>query len=228
MKNINTLNTPESLKITRVLTLSLVGVISLLMFSLAITASADTLTRELQLGMSGSDVSTLQAFLAKDPTLYPQGLVTGYFGVMTKSAVTNFQARNGISTVGRVGPVTLQAINSQMSSGNTVGYDRVSPSINTVSLSPSNSGATISWNTNENAAGIIYYGISPITFSEGNSNGSINVSGTSLLANTGMQTAHSGTLTGLNSNTTYYYVLYVKDASGNENVTWPATFKTNQ
>jgi len=71
------------------------------MFGLAFTANAATLTRQLELGMRGDDVSSLQTFLAQDVTIYPQGLVTGYFGSLTKSAVSNFQARNGISTVGR-------------------------------------------------------------------------------------------------------------------------------
>ena len=34
---------------------------------------AATLNRQLELGMSGSDVSDLQTFLAQDPTIYPQG-----------------------------------------------------------------------------------------------------------------------------------------------------------
>ncbi len=198
------------------------------LMALPVLTSAATLTRELQFGMTGDDVSTLQTFLAADVTIYPQGLVTGYFGSLTRAAVINYQARNGISTVGRVGPITLASINSQMSSGNVVGTDRVAPAISGVSISPSATGATISWNTNETASGIIYYSALPIVFGEGSSNGSINVSGASLLVNTGLQIAHSGTITGLNSNTTYNYVLYVKDGSGNENVTWPSTFHTNQ
>jgi peptidoglycan hydrolase-like protein with peptidoglycan-binding domain len=228
MKNINVLENNTSSRISRILVLSILGVVSLFMFSLAYTASAATLTRELQFGMSGQDVSDLQTFLASDNTIYPEGLVTGYFGSLTKSAVMNFQARNGISTVGRVGPITLAAINSQMSSGNTVGFDKVAPSISSISISPLSGGATISWNTNENASGIVYYSASPINLSEGTSNSSVTVSGTSLLVNTGMQIAHSGTITGLSSNSSYYYVIYVKDASGNENVTWPSKFVTSQ
>jgi peptidoglycan hydrolase-like protein with peptidoglycan-binding domain len=205
-----------------------VGIImgAIIIMAIPYMASAATLTRELQFGMSGADVSDLQIFLASDATIYPEGLVTGYFGLLTKSAVLKFQARNGISTVGRVGPITLAAINAQMNNGSTVGTDRTAPVISGTSISPSSSAATISWNTNENAAGIIYYNVSPISMVEAATNGGVNISGTSLLANIGMQTAHSGTLTGLNSNTTYNYVLYVRDASGNENVTWPATFKT--
>lgn len=77
-------------------------------------ANAEALNRQLDFGMSGPDVSTLQAFLAQDKTLYPQGLITGYFGFLTKAAVSNFQSRNGLPAVGRVGPMTLPVINQKM------------------------------------------------------------------------------------------------------------------
>jgi peptidoglycan hydrolase-like protein with peptidoglycan-binding domain len=70
--------------------------------------------------MSGADVSSLQTFLEKYRTIYPQGMVTGYYGNLTKIAVTNFQKRNNILAIGRVGPVTLLALNAQMKSGTPV------------------------------------------------------------------------------------------------------------
>lgn len=77
-------------------------------------AIAGMLTRALQLGSSGDDVSALQTFLAKNPELYPEGLVTGYYGSLTVKAVRRFQAMYGISQVGRVGPMTLQKLNELM------------------------------------------------------------------------------------------------------------------
>lgn len=88
-----------------------------IIMTIAVTASharADTLYRELEVGMSGPDVSSLQTFLTQDKTLYPEGKVTGYFGSLTKKAVRNFQSRNGIKMIGRVGPLTLTAINAKM------------------------------------------------------------------------------------------------------------------
>lgn len=85
-----------------------------------LSANADSLYRELQLGMSGSDVSSLQTFLMKDKSLYPQGQVTGYFGSLTKKAVSTFQSRNGIKAIGRVGPATLKAINAQINNVSSV------------------------------------------------------------------------------------------------------------
>src|SRR5258708_8343637 len=41
------------------------------------------LIRNLKQGMTGADVSALQAILAADPTIYPEGSVTGFFGKLT-------------------------------------------------------------------------------------------------------------------------------------------------
>lgn len=226
MINTKTTNSSIPTRLTRVLTLSIIGVASLLMFSLAYTASAATLYRQLDLGMTGSDVSSLQTFLAQDSTIYPQGLVTGYFGTLTQSAVSNFQARNGISTVGRVGPITMAAINQQMNTGINTGADRAAPIISSLNVNTTNSSATLSWNTSENASAVIYYSTSPLSMVEASATSGVTIGGSSLLVNTNLQVSHSGTITGLQSNTTYYYVVYVRDGSGNENITWPSTFRT--
>ncbi|OGY12156.1 MAG: hypothetical protein A2741_01780 [Candidatus Zambryskibacteria bacterium RIFCSPHIGHO2_01_FULL_43_27] len=199
-----------------------------LIMGIPTSASAALLYRQLEEGMTGSDVSDLQTFLARDNTIYPQGLVTGFFGSLTKSAVSNFQARNGISTVGRVGPITLAAINAQMGgSGSTTGFDRQAPIIYTVSIGTSSSGATVNWNTSENASAIVYYSTNPIAMSEATANSSVTIYGTSLLVHSDLRTSHSASITGLQGNTTYYYVVYVKDANGNETITWPSTFRTS-
>ena len=61
--------------------------------------------------MSGEDVRALQELLASDPEIYPEGLVTGYFGSMTEKAVKKLQKRFGIEQVGTVGPLTRGTIN---------------------------------------------------------------------------------------------------------------------
>ena len=71
-------------------------IIAMFLMILPNISSADTLYRQLQVGSRGADVSSLQTFLAEDPSVYPQGLVTGYFGFLTKSAVSNFQSNNGM------------------------------------------------------------------------------------------------------------------------------------
>lgn len=76
-----------------------------------------TLTRQLREGMQGEDVKLLQQTLATDPEIYPEGLVTGYFGPLTKGAVKRFQAKAGIEQVGSVGPQTLERINQIFEEG---------------------------------------------------------------------------------------------------------------
>jgi len=57
--------------------------------------------------MSGADVTLLQQILAGDKKIYPEGLVTGYYGALTEKAVKQFQKKYNISQVGIVGPMTL-------------------------------------------------------------------------------------------------------------------------
>ena len=69
-----------------------------------IPSSCLTLTSNLYLGLNdndtGGDVTKLQMFLAKDKSIYPEGLVTGYYGLTTEEAVKRWQAANGIVSSG--------------------------------------------------------------------------------------------------------------------------------
>ncbi|HUY05243.1 MAG TPA: peptidoglycan-binding domain-containing protein [Candidatus Paceibacterota bacterium] len=65
-------------------------------------------------GSSEGEVSRLQAFLSKDKSIYPEGLVTGYYGDATRAAVAKWQESHGISTVGIVGPQTRGEIAKEM------------------------------------------------------------------------------------------------------------------
>jgi peptidoglycan hydrolase-like protein with peptidoglycan-binding domain len=73
--------------------------------------------KQLQIGVRGDDVSLLQETLATDPEIYPEGLVTGYFGPLTKRAVEKFQKKFGISQVGEVGPITRLRLNQLLADG---------------------------------------------------------------------------------------------------------------
>ena len=75
------------------------------------------LTKRLWRGMRGKDVSLLQEFLATDLDVYPEGLVTGYFGPLTQRAVKRFQKKMGVEEVGLVGPKTLSKINELLTEG---------------------------------------------------------------------------------------------------------------
>lgn len=69
-------------------------------------------TKQLMFGMTDAQVTALQGALKGDTSIYPQGLVTGYFGSLTKAAVIKFQAKYGIDQVGQVGPITRVKLNS--------------------------------------------------------------------------------------------------------------------
>ena len=75
------------------------------------------LIRQLREGVTGEDVELLQEILATDPDVYPEGLVTGYFGPLTRNAVKRFQKIAGIEQVGVVGPKTLARINELLEKG---------------------------------------------------------------------------------------------------------------
>lgn len=66
-------------------------------------ASKNTLiSSQLKLGSNGKEVQILQAALATDKTLYPSGVVSGYYGNLTKQAVVNFQNRYKLPATGDV------------------------------------------------------------------------------------------------------------------------------
>lgn len=65
----------------------------------------------LTLGSQGENVEALQALLAADTEIYPEALITGYFGALTEKAVKKFQKKYGIEQAGVVGPKTIKELN---------------------------------------------------------------------------------------------------------------------
>lgn len=192
--------------------------------SIGMPAQAATLlTRQLDQGMSGADVSLLQTFLAADRTIYPQGLVTGYYGTLTTSAVANLQARNNIPSVGRVGPITLTFINARLT-GEVVPVLGEAPTLSTVVISTSRNGATVNWNTNQLAKGVVYYSATPLIAHE--QLNSVDVSGLVAMTDTSYRTSQSVAIGGLAANTTYYYMVYTTNQNGYVSVSVPSQFYT--
>lgn len=206
--------------------------VALTLLVLPALSSADTLTRYLQLGAKGADVTTLQSFLAGDNTIYPQGKVTGYFGSLTKSAVSNYQVRNNIPTpnglgAGRVGPSTMASINAQMNAGGVnTGANIDAAIISAVSVATTTNNAYVSWNTNELAKGVIYYSTYPLSLTNETEN-AIDISGSIATNDNSLRTSQNINLQGLQANTTYYYAIYTTDVAGNVSMTWPTSFKTS-
>jgi peptidoglycan hydrolase-like protein with peptidoglycan-binding domain len=77
--------------------------------------SCSLFTSDLFYGMSSNEVKCLQQFLANlGPSIYPEKLITGYYGPLTMAAVKRYQAMKGIITTGYFGPLTRAAANSNI------------------------------------------------------------------------------------------------------------------
>jgi peptidoglycan hydrolase-like protein with peptidoglycan-binding domain len=62
--------------------------------------------RDIRRGDYGDDVKDLQKFLAKHPSIYPEGIINGFYGPLTIQAVKRWQKQNGIEGTGFFGPMT--------------------------------------------------------------------------------------------------------------------------
>src|SRR3989338_6839208 len=69
------------------------------------------LTKNLYKGLSDEEVKELQKFLSQFREIYPEGLITGYFGPLTEKAIKKFQEQHDIPATGLVGPLTREKIN---------------------------------------------------------------------------------------------------------------------
>ncbi|MDE2213007.1 MAG: peptidoglycan-binding protein [Patescibacteria group bacterium] len=190
------------------------------------TASAATLTNQLDIGSQGSDVIALQQYLAQYPNIYPQGLVTGYYGSLTAQAVANWQQANGLPSVGRVGPLTLAALNTAMASfvstdnltstGSLSLANVSAPVMSPEAVATTSTSATISWTTDKPAHDRVMYGtVWPFLYATAPST-----------SNPSFGTTANVTITGLQPNTLYYYVRESVDAFGNVQWTVVHTFTT--
>jgi len=196
---------------------------AILVFSGPVQAA---MTTQLDFGAMGQAVTDLQTFLKMDSTVYPEGLVTGFFGILTQEAVQRFQCKYDVvcsgtpSTTGygRVGPVTLAQINALISGG-TGGplIDVEAPIMSPEVITTTRTSAVISWATNEDARSkVVYSEIFPYVYANSPSVSDPTFDQTSSL-----------TITGLEPGTTYYYSLQSVDLYGNAMWTVPSkTFTT--
>lgn len=61
-------------------------------------------------GNTGLAVTLLQSTLKQDGSIYPEGLVTGFYGPMTERAVMRFQTQYGLPATGIVDRPTLERL----------------------------------------------------------------------------------------------------------------------
>src|SRR6185436_4914803 len=132
--------------------------------TLGASGTCPNIGKILKRGSSGTDVTRLQQFLALDPSVYPEGTVSGYFGALTEKAVQRWQSKYNVvssgspSTTGwgQVGPRTAAAIALLCSTGASSpvgGYIQVSPISGNAPLTV-NVVATV--NSTNSCAGAVY------------------------------------------------------------------------
>jgi len=72
-------------------------------------------SQDLSYGMKSNEVKCLQQFLTNlGPEIYPEKLITGYYGPLTMAAVKRYQALKGIITTGYFGPLTRAQVNQEL------------------------------------------------------------------------------------------------------------------
>jgi peptidoglycan hydrolase-like protein with peptidoglycan-binding domain len=221
------------------------------------------LLRQLRYGMRGEDVELLQEILATDPDVYPEALITGYFGPLTRSAVRRFQKISGIEQVGVVGPKTLARINELLAEGagesgkvppglliapgirKKLGFepqplpgqelppgiakkldgeptppdeDVTPPVISEVTATDiTTTSAKITWLTDEEADSKVWYGTTtPLVVDDT----------TPVGTSTDLVLDHEIVLSGLITNTSYYYIVSSSDEEGNYEISLEETFTT--
>ena len=203
-------------------------------FSGAFQAHAQTysFSGNLGIGSTGSAVSELQRFLATDPTIYPQGLVTGYYGSLTAAAVQRFQCRQNIvcsgsaatTGYGRVGPMTFTRLISVGGLTGTGGPDMGdvhAPAISAAAVSVNSNSATLAWTSTEpSRSRVMYSKAFPFLYATAPSV----ADGVAFDGNL----TQIVTIPNLAPNTTYFYVTESVDASGNVQLSTAKTFHTNQ
>lgn len=85
--------------------------------ALEVRTNALSLSQDLEVGDRGEEVEVLQQVLASDPALYPEGLVTGYFGPLTQAALKRFEARYELDADGRFDGRARAVLNSLLEEG---------------------------------------------------------------------------------------------------------------
>ncbi len=216
------------MKTTYTRTLVLFSLASASLFSLVLLQTANALyyeplTAQMDPGAKNINVTRLQTFISANPSIYPEGLITGYYGTLTTKAVVRFQNQNDLTPVGRVGPATLAKMNTLIANGGWTATDTAGPSFYNVTTAVGSNYLTFAFNTNEVTMARVVYSTNPLMFNEGdiNSNGFGAIGGYAVNSTAGLSTSHTITLPNLAAGTSYYYTVIATDVAGNVSVWGP-------
>lgn len=97
-------------------------------------ATNEILKPGLKVGSAGEDVKVLQIVLATDNKIYPEAVVSGYFGSLTRQAVINFQTKYALNETGEVDIDTAKKINGIFGSNTRDYYLSLMPTPQVVEL----------------------------------------------------------------------------------------------
>lgn len=141
---------------------------------------------------------------------------TAQVSLPSSQNISLVQVRDRLSAVAPVAGEPANVIASVSGIRLEVETDTTAPVISNVAAGGiTTSGATITWNTNENSDSQVVYGTTQAY-------------GQSTTLNPALVTAHSQVLSGLAANTLYHYRVKSKDAAGNLVVSGDFTFTTAQ
>lgn len=187
-----------------------------------------TSANTLNVGSRGDAVTALQTFLASNPDIYPAGIVSGYYGPLTKEAVKQFQLHYDLDVDGIAGPMTKTKMNALIRAN--MGLDVYAPVLSNVVVTNTGTTTHVSFSSNEPVKASVFYDTAGIllrnhslVFGAPNATagGVVQVDATF-----GMN--KSLALPNLAPNTNYNYVVMAVDASGNITLTWPKVFQSGQ
>ena len=153
-------------------------IVAVLLVGVALKASAAdcstyTFTKALKVGSTGAEVTCLQTRLA-------MSTVTGYYGPMTKAAVTAFQKDNGVSPLGIVGPATRAVLNATTATTTTGGTTTTTGGTTTTTTTTSTGPVTVALSTDNPVAGTVLAGQASADMLHLTFNGSGTVTGVTL------------------------------------------------
>jgi hypothetical protein len=122
--------------------------------------------------------------------------------------------------------IAVNAARAHIAHGDTLGVctitttpgtsDTAAPTLTNIAAAPLQSTATISWSTNEQATAYVWFSTtSPVV-----------TTGTPTQERTSLSLAHTFSLSGLTSGTTYYYIVSSSDATGNRATSSQGRFTT--